>query len=159
MSLYLTRASVRRRRIDGNSASSTRPVAGSTWLAEYRQPLGSRLESPGKPGGNDRKRRSASRLSRVVRSGTARVNKPAATTSQCPPEPPAAARRCVASGSCPAPENHPMSWVWSHFLVENRRSWGVFRASEPLCQKIYVKSKSPINGANPCCTIVYCATN
>jgi hypothetical protein len=31
--LYLARVSVRRRRIAGNPASSTRPLAGSTWLA------------------------------------------------------------------------------------------------------------------------------
>src|SRR5271157_176854 len=49
-----------RRRITGKQASSTRPVAGSTWLAERRETLGWRLESPGKPDGGDRKGRDAS---------------------------------------------------------------------------------------------------
>ena len=67
-----------------------------------------------------------------------------------PPELPVPARLdCVASGSCPAPENHQVSWVLSHYFVENIRSWGVLRASEQLCQKVYVESKSQINGVNP----------
>ena len=48
---------------------------------------------------------------------------------------------------------------FSHFFVENKRSWGILRASGPLCQKVYVKKKPPINGANPCAATVYIATN
>jgi len=71
-----------------------------------------------------------------------------------------ARRGCVASRTYPAPENHEMAWVLSHFFAENRRFLGVFfRASEPLRQKVYVKLKSPINGANQRCTIVYISKN
>ncbi len=59
-SLRPTRPWVRGRRITGNSASSTKPVAGSTWLTNRRESLGWRLESPGKPGGSGYTGRDAS---------------------------------------------------------------------------------------------------
>ena len=45
-SLHLTRPSVRGRQIAGNSASSTKPVAGGTWLTNRRESLDGGLEVP-----------------------------------------------------------------------------------------------------------------
>jgi len=42
------------KRLTGKQASSTRPVAGSTGLAERRETLGWRRESAGKSGGSNR---------------------------------------------------------------------------------------------------------
>jgi len=50
-------------------------------------------------------------------------------------------------------------WFWDVFSWRTYVFGSVLRASEALCQKVYVESKSPTNGASQCCTIVYSNTN
>jgi hypothetical protein len=113
---------VRRRRIAGESACSTRPVAGVRgWQSVENPPLGWRLDSPGKSGGSGCTGRNASL--RDLSGSFDELQFGVSTTAGAIP----ARRGCALCRSCPEPENHQMASVLGRFFSQkNARFLGCF---------------------------------